>query len=175
MTAMTAPTQGTDEEPAAAPALLEVEDLMVHGAEEQTLVSSARFSVREGEAIAIVGESGSGKSLTARSIIGLLPRGLEAHGEINYRGSNVLAMSPKDRAKLRGAEICMILQDPFTMLHPMLKCGSVITENMREASGRMMSKSARRAEAVRRLARRANRLSARRRRPAPAPGGGVGR
>jgi peptide/nickel transport system ATP-binding protein len=149
---MTAPAEHVDGPVDPAAVLLEVQDLKIWGAEGQPLVTGATFNVREGEAIAIVGESGSGKSLTARSVIGLLPQGLESEGVVRYRGTNLLGLSQKERAKLRGSEICMVLQDPFTMLHPMLRCGAVITENMRTEAGKKLSKAARRAEAVRRLA-----------------------
>jgi peptide/nickel transport system ATP-binding protein len=135
-----------------ASALLELQDLRVMSASGRTLVSRASFSVREGEAVAIVGESGSGKSLTARSIIGLLPSGLEATGSIRFRGEELLSASTSRRRSLRGAEICMILQDPFTMLHPMHRCGDIITENLRDENGHRLSKRARASEAASRLA-----------------------
>jgi peptide/nickel transport system ATP-binding protein len=133
-------------------ALLEVEGLRVRNASGAELVAGADFKVGLGQAVAIVGESGSGKSLTARAVIGLLPSGLSASGAIRYRGRDLLRSSDKVRAGLRGAEICMILQDPFTMLHPMLRCGAVITENLRDVRGRGLSKSMRREQAVERLA-----------------------
>ncbi len=132
--------------------LLEVEGLRVRNGSGKTLVSNATFSVHEGEAVAIVGESGSGKSLTARSIIGLLPSGLTTEGSIRFRGEDVFTCSSSRRRSLRGSKICMILQDPFTMLHPMLRCGDIITENLRDERGRRLSRDARSAAAVTRLA-----------------------
>ncbi|GAF43677.1 dipeptide ABC transporter ATP-binding protein [Rhodococcus wratislaviensis] len=140
---------GADEAPTE---LLAVQNLRVAGASGKTLVADASFSLKEGEAIAIVGESGSGKSLTARSIIGLLPSGLTASGSIRYRGREVLSCSTAERTALRGSEICMILQDPFTMLHPMITCGDVITENLRKSNGRRLPRATRKQEAVTRLA-----------------------
>jgi peptide/nickel transport system ATP-binding protein len=131
--------------------LLEVAGLEIHDSQGRTLVSGATFTLNAGEAIAIVGESGSGKSLTARSIIGLLPAGLTSSGSIRYRGEEVLNGNAARRVALRGGEICMILQDPFTMLHPMRRCGDTVTENLRDASGRRLSRARRREEAVRRL------------------------
>src|SRR5579864_4792444 len=92
-------------------------ELLQRGA-RRTLVSSADLDLSVGETIGIVGESGSGKSLTARSVIGLLPDHVRATGEIHYDGHDLLAMSERSMARLRGREIGMIFQDPFTMLNP---------------------------------------------------------
>ncbi|MCP2049538.1 UNVERIFIED_ORG: peptide/nickel transport system ATP-binding protein [Paenarthrobacter nicotinovorans] len=147
---MSTPTPITRRSRSAAP-LLEVSSLRVQDNSGGTLVEGATFQVNEGEAIAIVGESGSGKSLTARSIIGLLPGGLTASGSIRYRGEDMLAATNARRAALRGGEICMILQDPFTMLHPMRRCSDIITENLRGSDGRRLSKARRQEEAQARL------------------------
>ncbi|MDO9409014.1 ABC transporter ATP-binding protein [Patulibacter sp.] len=132
--------------------LLCVSGLTVRSTTGTTLVSGVDLELREGEALAIVGESGSGKSLTARSIIGLVPTGLHAAGSIRFRGEEILDLPERRRARLRGAQISMILQDPFTMLHPMRRCGAVITETLRTATGSRLRKDERRREAVRRLA-----------------------
>jgi peptide/nickel transport system ATP-binding protein len=131
--------------------LLAVEDLRVHTDHGRCLVDGVSLSVGVGESVAIVGESGSGKSLTARATMGLLPTGLRATGSIRYRGKELIDDSERGRARLRGPEMTMILQDPFTMLHPMLRCGSIITETLRKPNGKKLSRAERRDEAARRL------------------------
>ena len=145
--------------PPAAPAteppatnLLAVRGLRIAAHDGRTLVARADIELAAGEAVAIVGESGSGKSLTARAISGVLPAGLSASGSIRYQGQELVGMKERARARLRGPEISMILQDPFTMLHPMLRCGSIITETLRGEHGKRLGKAQRDAEAVRRLA-----------------------
>src|SRR3954451_23397790 len=106
--------------------LLEIEDLRVEFA-GRTLVSGVSLQVDRGETVAIVGESGSGKTLTARAIIRLLPTGVEATaGEILVGGKDVLRMSDRAAARVRGNQVSMIFQDPFTMLNPVLRCAGHI-------------------------------------------------
>src|SRR5262249_51442684 len=106
---------------------------------------------RSGETIAIVGESGSGKSMTARAMIGLLPPGVVADGEIIYRGKNILSLREAELTQLRGSEMGLIMQDPFTMLNPLRLCGLQITEMLLDDHGRRLGRKARYAEAQRRL------------------------
>ena len=115
-----------------------------------TIVSSVSLSLRAGETIGIVGESGSGKSMTAKAVTGLLPPGLTASGEVRYGGRNLLALKEKEWRAIRGREIGLILQDPFTMLNPVLRCGTIISESLPRNSA--LTRAERRAEAVRRLA-----------------------
>jgi peptide/nickel transport system ATP-binding protein len=135
------------------PGALSVKGLRIErrqGAVTQTIVSRVDLELGEGETIGIVGESGSGKSMTARAITGLLPRGLEATGEIAYSGRNLLSLSEQQWRAVRGTEIGLILQDPFTMLNPVLRCGRIIGESLLDRRG--MSRQAERDEAIRRLA-----------------------
>jgi peptide/nickel transport system ATP-binding protein len=118
----------------------------------RTIVSGVELTVAPGETVGIVGESGSGKSMTARAIIGLLPPGLSMEGEILYRGRNLAGLRERELARLRGSEIGMIFQDPFTMLNPLRRSGRHIDELLRDDEGRRLPKQARRGEAVRRLA-----------------------
>jgi peptide/nickel transport system ATP-binding protein len=118
----------------------------------ETIVSSVGLSVSAGETVGIVGESGSGKSMTARAIIGLLPPTLVASGQVLYQGRNLVDLSERQLRAIRGTEIGLIMQDPFTMLSPVRRCGRIIEESMRSGPRRRMSRSERRAEAVRRLA-----------------------
>jgi peptide/nickel transport system ATP-binding protein len=127
-------------------ALLEVEGLRIRarlGPSPRTIVSSLDLEVAAGETVGIVGESGSGKSMTARALIGLLPAGVEAEGSVVVGGRNLLALNERSLRRVRGREVALLLQDPFTMLNPLLKVGPQIVETARDAS---------RAEAVRRLA-----------------------
>jgi peptide/nickel transport system ATP-binding protein len=119
---------------------------------ERAITVGSDFSLAPGETLGIVGESGSGKSLTAKALIGLLPAGVHAEGEVDYRGRNILTMPERQLRQIRGAEIAMIFQDPFTMLNPLMRCGAQIVELITDERGRSLSRAARRAEAIRRLA-----------------------
>jgi peptide/nickel transport system ATP-binding protein len=138
--------------------LLDVRDLRVSRARPGgagpentgTIVSSVSLSLRAGETMGIVGESGSGKSMTAKAITGLLPPGITASGEVRYGGRNLLTLREKEWRAIRGREIGLILQDPFTMLNPVLRCGTIIEESL--PRDRALGRAQRRAEAVRRLA-----------------------
>lgn len=100
-------------------------------------VSDVSFQVRRGETLGIVGESGSGKSVTARSIVGLVPPpGRVESGEIRFKGRDLVSMSESERQKVRGAEIAMVLQEPMTSLNPVLTIGDQITEMYRAHSER---------------------------------------
>jgi peptide/nickel transport system ATP-binding protein len=135
--------------------LLEVRDLSIESRMEgrtRTIVEGVALAVSPGETIGIVGESGSGKSLTARAIVGLLPEGVSAHGEVLYHERNLLTLPERRLAELRGTHLCLVLQDPFTMLNPLRRCGRHIDELLRDEAGRRLSRSERRAQAVRRLA-----------------------
>jgi len=122
------------------------------GGQRRTIVAGLSLGVRAGEAVGIVGESGSGKTLTALSLIGLLPRGITAEGRVDYRGRDLLRLPERELRRLRGASISMILQDPFTILNPVLRCERQITESLPGAARRAMSRTEQRAEAARRLA-----------------------
>ena len=119
---------------------------------ERVITAGSDFDLAAGETLGIVGESGSGKSMTARALIGLLPAGVRAEGEVTYRGRNILALPERELMRLRGAELAMVFQDPFTMLNPLMRCGAQIVELLRDENGKPLARQARRAEAVRRLA-----------------------
>lgn len=82
-------------------------------------VNGVSFDVFENETLGIVGESGSGKSVTAKSIINLLPNNADINGEVIYNNSNILSMDQTSLRKVRGDEISMIFQDPMTSLNPL--------------------------------------------------------
>ena len=140
------------EGPALGP-VLEVEGLRIDRVRQDrrdTIVTSADLALGPGETIGIVGESGSGKSMTARAIMGLLPRSVVARGTVRYRDRNLLELSEREWQAMRGSEIGLILQDPFTMLNPVLTCGRIIGESLpREPR---LGRAERRAEVIRRLA-----------------------
>jgi peptide/nickel transport system ATP-binding protein len=132
---------------------LDVDDLRidrVRDGRRQTIVSGVSLAVAKGESIGIVGESGSGKSMTARAITGLLPPGLVASGRIGYGDRDLLTLPEREWRQVRGTEIGLILQDPFTMLNPVLRCSAILGESLR--TERRLGRHERRAEVVRRLA-----------------------
>ena len=133
--------------------VLEVEGLRierVRADRRDTIVTAVDLALGPGETIGIVGESGSGKSMTARAIMGLLPPALVARGQVRYRDRNLLELSEREWQAMRGSEIGLILQDPFTMLNPVLSCGKIIGESLLKEP--RLSRDARRAEVIRRLA-----------------------
>jgi len=113
-------------------ALLEITDLttliptsqgMVHA------VNGANLSLERGQTVALVGESGSGKSMTARSIMGLIPTpGIISRGSITFDGQELVGLPEKELRLLRGNRIAMIFQEPMTSLNPVLKIGDQLTE-----------------------------------------------
>ncbi|MGM0571017.1 ABC transporter ATP-binding protein [Marinobacter sp.] len=97
-----------------------------------TAVDGVSFDVRKGETLAIVGESGSGKSVTAMSILRLIPSppGEITDGEILFDGRDVLAMNDEEIRQLRGGDIAMIFQEPMTSMNPVLTVGRQLSEPM---------------------------------------------
>ncbi|GAA0316271.1 ABC transporter ATP-binding protein [Bacillus carboniphilus] len=101
---------------------------------EVTAVRGVDFSLKKGETLAIVGESGSGKSVTAKSIMRLLPKHntVIPEGSISYEGKNVLTMSDREIQGIRGSNISMVFQDPMTSLNPTMKIGKQIMEGLKK-------------------------------------------
>ncbi|MFL5144906.1 MAG: ABC transporter ATP-binding protein [Microvirga sp.] len=104
--------------------LLEVRDLSVafrQGGKDLLAVDRVSFSIRKGETLAIVGESGSGKSVSALSILKLLPYPTAHHpsGSIRFKGRDLLTASEDELRKVRGDDITMIFQEPMTSLNPL--------------------------------------------------------
>ena len=133
--------------------LLEVTHLttaFVSDAATLVAVSDVSFSIGAGETLCLVGESGSGKSMTAFSILRLLPPpGRIVTGSIRFRGSDLLALSEDEMCAVRGADIALIFQEPMTALNPVFTVGDQIAETL-VVHGRA-DWSAARAEAVRLL------------------------
>ncbi|PRZ39682.1 peptide/nickel transport system ATP-binding protein [Antricoccus suffuscus] len=115
------------------------------------IVDGLTIHVDPGEAVAIVGESGSGKTVTAKSALDLLPHGLHIKGDVRVQGRETGQLNDRDRRAMRGTEIAMIMQDPFTALNPLERCGTQITAALRRPNGRRLPKAERRTEAIRRL------------------------
>ncbi|MCI3921020.1 ABC transporter ATP-binding protein [Paenibacillus sp. TRM 82003] len=115
--------------------ILEVKDLKVsfnvRGGEVQA-VRGVSFDVKKGEAVAIVGESGCGKSVTAQTIMRLIPNppGEIKSGSITFKGEELIKKSEKQMEAIRGKDIGMIFQDPMTSLNPTLTIGRQITEGL---------------------------------------------
>ncbi len=97
------------------------------------VVDDVSFSLEVGETLGIVGESGSGKSMTALSIMQVLPKpiGRIASGEIWLDGENLVEKSDEQMARIRGSKIGMILQDPHTSLNPLFTVGNQVVEALR--------------------------------------------
>jgi len=120
--------------------ILEINNLNIRIATEKgehTVVRDISFYVQRGETVGIVGESGSGKSLTALSILGLLPRAARiTNGEILFQSQsfgevNINQLPKAHLRKIRGKEIGMIFQEPMTALNPVFTCGEQIVEMIR--------------------------------------------
>lgn len=113
--------------------LLEVNDLHVSFQMKSGEIQAVRgvsFQVERGEILGIVGESGCGKSVTAQTIMGMIPRsrGRIKKGQILFKGSELTTFSKKDFQRIRGSEIGMIFQDPMSALNPTMKIGKQIDE-----------------------------------------------
>jgi len=92
-------------------------------------VDGVDFFVEKGETLGLVGESGCGKSVTAMSILRLLPSPpAELEGEIEFQGKNLLELPQDELRKIRGGAISMIFQEPMTSLNPLLTIGEQIAE-----------------------------------------------
>jgi len=115
--------------------LLEIEDLKVYFANRDGIfraVDGVSCTLDPGETLGIVGESGCGKSVTAMSILRLIPSppSVVAGGAIRYRGADLLQVSEQRMREIRGNEISMIFQDPMTSLNPVLTIGEQIAETV---------------------------------------------
>jgi peptide/nickel transport system ATP-binding protein len=116
--------------------LLQVRDLRVVQTDTgRQVVRGVSFNIEAGETVALVGESGSGKSLTARSLLGLLPDGLHATGSADWDGGcNLLKTTRRRMSRIRGREISLLLQDPFTSLNPLNTVGRQVGQTIEQSS-----------------------------------------
>lgn len=113
--------------------ILTVKDLVITTSNESkkvTLLDNLSFELLPSEILSIVGESGSGKSITAKSILGLLPKNFSVSGEIKYYEKNLIQTDEKEMLSVRGHEIGLIFQEPMTALNPVLSIGEQLTESM---------------------------------------------
>jgi oligopeptide/dipeptide ABC transporter ATP-binding protein len=131
--------------------LLEITNLrtvFATGEGEVAAVDDVSFSLEEGEVLGIVGESGSGKSVTALSMMGLLPRppARIASGGIRFAGTDLLALSEAQMRRVRGPGIGMIFQEPMTSLNPVFTIGNQLMETI--GAHERLSQQARRERAI---------------------------
>ncbi|MGY4710437.1 ATP-binding cassette domain-containing protein [Mycolicibacterium sp. CBM1] len=115
---------------------IRIENLTVFGP-RGAVVAPLDAEIASGTTLAIIGESGSGKTLTAKSLVGLLPRGFRAEGSVRF-GDNTVALDSSARTwrTVRGGTVALLLQDPFTSLSPVHRCGDQIAWTLRRRSGR---------------------------------------
>ena len=128
--------------------LLEVQSLTTQfttGAGVVRAVDDVSWDIAEGETVALVGESGCGKSVSALSVMRLVPSpgGRIVSGKIVFKGRNLLDLSEEEMRRVRGREIAMIFQEPMTSLNPVLTVGRQLTEGLEIHLG-MSSADARR-------------------------------
>ena len=109
----------------------------VHAVKDLTL------EVHRGEVLAIVGESGSGKSVTAKSVLGLLPDTAVTRGAVVLQGRDVLTASKSQLRGLRGADVSMVFQEPSTALNPVFTIGWQIAEGLRAHNPKLSKKELR--------------------------------
>lgn len=117
--------------------ILTVDDLHVSFQTHDGEVKAVRgvdLELEKGETLAIVGESGSGKSVTAKSLMRLLPKqnSVIKSGQIFYEGKDLLKYSEKSMEKIRGSEISMVFQDPMTSLNPTMPIGKQVMEGLKK-------------------------------------------
>ena len=135
--------------------LLSIQDLNVafrmgeRGAKQLApAVNGVSFDIPENRTVALVGESGSGKSVTAMSILNLLPDNAVRKGRVLYQGRDLLQATLSELQALRGKDIACVFQDPMTSLNPVFTVGQQIAEPLRRHLGMSGAQAAARAEAL---------------------------
>jgi oligopeptide/dipeptide ABC transporter ATP-binding protein len=112
-------------------ALLKVRDLTVTVGRLGTAVDGVDLTVNSGEVMGLVGESGCGKTLTAYSVLGLLPDGVTGSGSVRFEGHDYDLAVPNSLRALRGGAMAMVSQDPLTALNPVVRVGTQIEDVLR--------------------------------------------
>lgn len=138
--------------------LLDVRDLKTHFFGEESVtraLGGVSFQVKRGETLGVVGESGCGKSVTALSIMRLLPKlsAKTVSGEVRFHGRDLLDLPEREMRKIRGDKIAMIFQDPMTSLNPVYTVGRQIAEAVEIHSGASRSEALAKAAEMLRLVR----------------------
>ncbi|MDA8586034.1 ABC transporter ATP-binding protein [Rhodobacteraceae bacterium] len=118
-------------------------NLSIHGT---PILSGVSFDIAPGEILGVIGESGSGKSLTAFSVMQLLPDGSDCTGEIALADRQVLTANEPELCQMRGADLGMVFQEPMTALNPVQTIGAQVAETI------LIHQKVSRAEAMRRAA-----------------------
>jgi peptide/nickel transport system permease protein len=122
--------------PADPTAVLEVRDLSVSVDDGPPLVTGVSFSLAPGRVLGLVGESGCGKTMTARSLLGLLPDGVSiSGGSILWEGRELVGLSDRGLTAVRGRKIAMISQEPMVALDPMFSIAYQLTQPIRRFRG----------------------------------------
>lgn len=98
---------------------------------EAKVINGIDLEIAHGETVAVVGETGCGKSVTAKSIMGLLPPTARVQGDIVYDGTDLTSLTEQQLHELRGGDICMIMQDPMTALNPVFTIGDQMVDVLR--------------------------------------------
>ncbi len=104
-------------------------------------VKDISFQIPAGRRVGLIGESGSGKSLTALSIMGLLPEGLTATGSVTHANQDLLQLSEDELCEIRGDHITMVFQEPMTALNPVMRIGDQVAEVQRIHRGASRSEA----------------------------------
>jgi peptide/nickel transport system ATP-binding protein len=118
---------------------LSVRDLTVRFPTTRGVVQAlngVNFDLEKGQMLGIVGESGSGKSVTAKTLMNLLPRTAEVDGSVVFEGKDVRKLAAEGHDHFWGVEMTMVFQDPMTSLNPVKRCGEQIAETLRYHLGR---------------------------------------
>ena len=115
-----------------------------------TVVDGLGFTLEAGETLCIAGESGSGKSVTALSLMGLLPKpgGRVVAGTAHFQGRDLFKLPEPEMQEIRGDDIAMIFQEPMTSLNPVLSIGTQMIEGLKRHKGLRASEAEKRAIAV---------------------------
>ncbi|GGH14197.1 ABC transporter ATP-binding protein [Alsobacter metallidurans] len=128
-------------------ALLDIQglSLSINGA---LILQDVSLAIEPGETLGLVGESGSGKSMTALSVMRLLPRGAQTNGSIRFDGQDLAALPEPDMCRIRGRRVGMIFQEPMTALNPLKTVGDQVAEGFVLHLRLTRAEAARRAQAV---------------------------
>ncbi|MEC9404067.1 MAG: ATP-binding cassette domain-containing protein, partial [Pseudomonadota bacterium] len=101
--------------------------LSIHGLQ---ILRNVSMEVAPGRILGVIGESGSGKSITAFSVLQLLPGGASCTGSINLSGQDILSLSEAEMCGLRGRDVGMVFQEPMTALNPLKTIGDQVAETI---------------------------------------------